>query len=379
MPESFRQLMIDVIPLLQWQLWVAPGFFMLLGIVAGVVVEKLLVGTLRRLFNHTALELNDAISATLRGVILWIFGLWGVQMATYSIHFLDAETLGLIRRILFVIAMVLAIQIIAKISVACVRFYLNRSNGAHALRNTSIFENIVRLLIFALGFIMLLQTLGISVVPLITALGVGGLAISLGLQDTLANLFAGINMILARQIKVGDTIQLENGQSGLVEDIGWRTTILRQLSGNQIILPNSKLASNILLNYTQPHPELTVSVTLPVSANQDLDKLENLAMDVAADVGKKLLREKQKSKQSSTVTPVIRYQSYGDSWLNMLVSLPFPVALDAGLVKHELIKALHQRFRVENIEIPFSERQVHMIPLEKSVSRPDASSLKPNC
>jgi small-conductance mechanosensitive channel len=354
----------NILPLLNWQLWIVPGMLVALGIISGIILEKLLLGSIRRILNHTAIELNAEIAATLRGVILWIFGLWGAHMATYSIHFLDRDTLEVVRRIIFSLGMLLAIQIAAKISVALARFYLIRSGGARTLPNTSIFENIVRVLVFILGFIMLLQTLGVSVLPLITALGIGGLAMSLALQDTLANLLAGIQMLLAGQIRVGDTIQLESGQTGKVEDIGWRTTTLRQLSDNLVILPNSKLASNVIQNFTQPHPDLTITLILTVSTENDLQTLEKLASDVAAEVGKRLIQEKNPGRSKPVeLKPIVRYQSYGESWLNMAISLPFKSVMDGGLVRHELIKALSQRFRSEGIEIPFSRNIMHFSPV----------------
>jgi small-conductance mechanosensitive channel len=92
---------------------------------------------------------------------------------------------------------------------------------------------------------IILERLGVHIEPLLTALGVGGLAVSLALQDTLANLFAGISLLIDRALKVGDRVKLDTGQEGEIIDIGWRTTRI-QLSGEDLlVLPNTKLAQGI--------------------------------------------------------------------------------------------------------------------------------------
>lgn len=355
--------------LLTWAPWLWPAATVLLGLVVGMVVERLVLRGVREILKHTPLELNEQIAATLRGVIFWLFAMWAIYMATYGLPFLQGGQVVLVRHLVFLIAMLLSIRLLARVAVATLRFYLNYSKALSALPNTSIFENIVLFVVYVLGLLMMLQTLGVSIVPIVTALGVGGLAISLALQDTLANLFAGIQMILARQIKVGNTIQLENSYVGEVVDIAWRTTTLRQLSGNMVILPNSKMASNIIINYTTPHPDLTVTFPMAVALDADLQQVETISQEVAQAVGQTLIRQKlgKSSKSASSFNPLVRFLSYGESWINMAVQMPFTMPVDGGLVRHELFKALHQRLMAEKISLPFPQNVVHLdFPAEQA-------------
>ena len=347
--------------LLAWEPWAWPGITVLLGLVVGWAADRIMLRAVHEILKHTSIELNQQITDTLRGVIFWLVTMWAIYMATYGMPFLQENQVVLVRHLVFVIAMMLSIRLLAKVAVSVLRFYLKYSTVFSALPNTSIFENIVRVAVYLMGSLMLLQTLNISVVPLITALGVGGLAISLALQDTLANLFAGIQMLLARQIKVGSTIQLENGQTGEVVDIAWRTTTLRQLSGNLIILPNSKLASNMIISYKQPHPDLTVTLPLAIPLTTDLGQLETIVLNVAESVGLQLMRQKSSGKTKAiSFTPLVRFVSYGEAWINMTVQMPFTVPMDGGLVKHELLKALHERLIDEKINLPLPQRVVHL-------------------
>ncbi len=101
-------------------------------------------------------------------------------------------------------------------------------------------------MIFLLGGLVLLSTLGIAITPLVAAMGVGGIAAALALQDILSNLFGGVFVLAERRLRVGDNVKLESGQEGIVMDIGWRTTRLRMPPNHIVIVPNSKLIQGIL-------------------------------------------------------------------------------------------------------------------------------------
>ncbi len=130
----------------------------------------------------------------------------------------------------------------------------------------------------------MLQSFGISVTPLLTALGVGGLAVALALQDTLSNLFAGINILLSKQTKVGDFIKLSTGEEGFVEDLNWRSTTIRQLANNMVVVPNQKIATSIITNYALPETECSMLVAVGVSYDSDLDHVEKITVAVAKEV-----------------------------------------------------------------------------------------------
>jgi small-conductance mechanosensitive channel len=353
---------------LNWQPWLSPTLLIAGGLLLGWALETILISAICKVVDHTSLELNQNLIRLIRGVIMWIFALSGLNLATYEMPYVSENSMLIARKVLFVLTMLMAIRLTAQIAVAVVRFYLNRTESARALPNTSIFENIIRVGVFLLGILMLLQTLGVSVMPIITALGVGGLAISLALQDTLANLFAGIQMLMARQIRVGDTIQLENGMAGVVDDISWRTTRLRQLSGNLVILPNNKLSASIITNFATPHPDLTISLLLSVSLDSDLAQMEAVAAEAGTEVARRLFKEKFPKKHVSDVEAIVRYQSYGESWLNMQVSISFSKPMDGALVRHELIKAIQARLKEQGIRQPLPQQILHLEKPESSVS-----------
>ena len=126
--------------------------------------------------------------------------------------------------------------------------------------------------------------MGVAITPLLTALGVSSLAVALALQPTLTNLFAGISILLSNRIRVGDYVELDSGQAGVVTDVGWRSTLVEELAGNTFIIPNSKFAEMVLKNYNLPVSQNALAVEVKLATTVDLDRAENVAREVAKDV-----------------------------------------------------------------------------------------------
>ncbi len=223
------------------------------------------------------------------------------------------------------------------------------------LPTTSLVNNLVMLLIGTLGLFLILQNLGIEITPLITALGIGGLAVALALQDTLSNLFAGVTIILAGQIRPRDYVRLEGGPEGFVTDVKARNSTIRTFpSENLVIVPNSVLAASIVTNYSLPKKHLWITVPVGVSYDSDLEDVERIAIEVGNSTLEAV--EGTPSPQPAQV----RYRTFGESSIDFDVLLSVVTFTDQFLIRHEFIKRLHARFGEEGVEIPFPIRTVLM-------------------
>lgn len=208
--------------------------------------------------------------------------------------------------------------------------------------------------IFSVAVIMVLDTAGVEVTPLIASLGIAGLAVALAFQDTLSNFFAGVYISVDRPIKEGDYVLLETGQEGYITKIGWRSTKIRMLANNSIVVPNSKIASSIIVNYYSPDKEMAVVVPVSVSYDSDLSKVEKATVEVATEIQKTVNGAVRDFK------PFIRYTSFGDSGISFNAILRVGEYADKYPVTHEFIKALHARYKKEGIEIPYPKRHVYV-------------------
>jgi len=212
---------------------------------------------------------------------------------------------------------------------------------------TSLTENIIRITFYSVAALIILNQLGISIAPILTTLGVGGLAVALALQNTLSNFFAGFNIIVAKQLKVGDFIKLDSADSGYIEDIGWRSTKVATLKGNYIIIPNAKLAEMIVTNYSLHEKDLAVIVQLGVHYASNLDQVEKIARETAAEV------MKETPGGIPVFEPAVRYHTFAASSINFSVIMRARTFADQYMIAHEFIKRIHRRFAEEKIVIPF--------------------------
>lgn len=222
----------------------------------------------------------------------------------------------------------------------------------HAMPITSLTRTIASGVVFTIGVLIVLNGLGVSVTPILTALGVGGLAVALALQDTLSNFFAGIYVTLAGQIRVGDYIRLDAEHEGYVADIGWRSTRIRMLPNNLVLVPNAKLGQAIVTNFYLPDKALAVLVEVGVDYASDLDVVERVTTEVARDTLAGV------EGADATFDPFIRYHTFGESSIDFTVILRAREYTDQYLLKHEFIKRLHRRYGSEGISIPFPIRTI---------------------
>lgn len=211
-------------------------------------------------------------------------------------------------------------------------------------KTPKLISKLASLAIYLIGLMVILDHFNVEIGPLLAALGVGGLAVGLALKDTLSNLFAGLQIISDQPVLVGDYIKVDD-KSGTIFDIGWRTTRIKTLAGNIIVIPNGKLSESVITNYSQVLKETGVSVSCGVAYDSDLDAVEKTTLEVATDL------QKNGEGTLPDYKPSMRYQEFGDSNITFDVYLRAENKLKRTLVEHQFIKALKKRFDQEGIEI----------------------------
>ncbi|MDH7499587.1 MAG: mechanosensitive ion channel family protein [candidate division NC10 bacterium] len=331
--------------------WALPLSFLVGGILLGVIFDRVILNRLEKVAARTKWKGDSIIIAGLRGMtILWltIAGAYGAILNLPLSPILQLH----LEKILLVMAILSVTAVLARITVGFVRLYAEQREGL--LPSTSIFVNLTRALIYLIGLLIVLQSLGVSITPMLTALGVGGLAVALALQDTLANLFSGLHIVAARQVRPGDYVKLESGEEGFIADITWRNTNIRSLPNNMVVVPNSKLASAIITNYSLPETEMAVLVQVGVSYDSDLARVEEVTIEVAKEIMNRV------PGGVPEFEPFIRYHTFADFSINFSVIMRAREFVGQYLIKHEFVKRLHQRYKEEGIRIPFPIRTVYM-------------------
>jgi len=257
------------------------------------------------------------------------------------------------------VLLAVAIVVLTFIAMRVVGKVVRRSVAVNeAIPSASMLVNIARGLVIVIGVLMVLSVFDVSITPILTALGVGGLAVSLALQDTLGNLFAGLQIITTKQIRQGDYVLLDSGQEGTVDDVAWRTTTLRTSVDNLVIVPNGKLAQSIVTNYKLPVGAVAVLIYFGVTYSSDLDQVESVTLDVGRDVMRDL------EPALAHMEPLIRFPEFGDSQVTGLAILHTTEFNGQWALRSEFVKRLHARFNKEGIEFAFPTRTVYMADSE---------------
>lgn len=331
--------------------FIFPLIIFISSIIIGIIFEKIIITNLKKFTDKTSWQGDDIIIGAIKGMGVLCCVLIGSYIAVQYLQ-INKELLNLLNKIYIVAFILIATIISTKIAVGFVQINSQKISGA--IPSTSIFVNLTKIIVFVLGFLIILQTLGISITPILTALGVGGLAVALALQDTLSNLFSGLHVLISKQIRPGDYIKLDNGEEGYVVDITWRNTTIKKLPNNLVIIPNSKLASAVIVNFYLPEKELSVPVDVGVSYDSDLEKVEKITIEVAKEVMKEV------PGGVANFEPFIRYHTFGDFSINFTVILRAKEYVDQYLIKHEFIKRLHKRYKQEGINIPFPIRTIYL-------------------
>jgi small-conductance mechanosensitive channel len=259
--------------------YVIPVAIVIVAIVVGVLLE---IVVRRRLSEYALVQrrvwLRVALEAIGAGIAIWIACL-GVYIAIAT----SAASPAISR----LLDELLVILVLASVTVVAFRFvggamhHLGYGAGGEQVASATLLASVAQGIVVIIGLLVILSSLGIQITPLLTALGVGGLAVALALQPPLANLFSGLQLAASRQIRPGDYVRLQTGQEGLVEDIDWRSISIREPLNNLVIVPNLLLAQAIFTNYRLPEPRVATRVPLRVAYGSDLDFVEQLALEAA--------------------------------------------------------------------------------------------------
>lgn len=327
-----------------------PMVWLLATIVVGLILRSVLFRVVRRWAARTQSNLDVLIAETLRGpIVLWSIIL-GLHLATQNSE--------ISRAYLRYFPKTLAVLWIASLTIAMTRFVGNsvRFYGGHltgAQSVTSLTQKLAQLAVVVMGLAWLLRVFDVSLTPIITTLGVGGLAVALALQDTLSNLFAGFYVSISGLVHIGDYIKLNTGEEGYVADINWRCTTMRGASNNLVIVPNNKLGQAIYTNYNLPDNRIGMSVSFGVGYDSDVDRVEKILLDEAVGAANEI------QGMLADPAPSILFSPGPGDWA-LLFQVNFNVR-DFGaqyLVQSELRKRIYKRLSAEGISMPFPTRTV---------------------
>ncbi|MBE0477334.1 MAG: mechanosensitive ion channel family protein [Coriobacteriia bacterium] len=323
--------------------FILPAALVAAGALAGGLVDALMHSAIERSGSRRGWVGTAAAARAVRGMPTALGALAGAYFAVVSAG-LSPRAEALAMRWLFTGAVAAATLAAVRLSSGLVRVYMRREDTP--LPSTSIFVNLTRIVVISIGALLALNGLGVSITPLLTALGVGGLAVALALQDTLGNLFAGLTVAASRKICPGDFIRiLDTEVEGTVIDITWRYTSLLQPANNVAVVPNARLAAATFVNFSRPEARMAFVVEVPLDPRTDVAAARRIASEVAGAVSA------ESPSAASDREPVARVGAFTPAGVILNVVLHVSEYAGQFALRDEFLARLHARFAEEGVEL----------------------------
>ncbi len=260
---------------------------MLAGYLVGTGLIRFL---LPLIVGRTRTEFDDQLLQSIGPDVRRLVVILTLILATGRLTFVSVSAKTVLGDVYFVVALVLAVRITYKTIALADDWARKRMDeegraGAGVERATVLLSRTARVVTVGLALIILLSHFGIDVSALTAALGLSGLVLTLGAQDTISDAIAGVIILVDRPFRVGDRIEIQGaGTWGDVVDIGLRSTRIQTRDNRIIIVPNSVIGNNQIMNYSYPDPRIRSETELCVSYDSDVEEVRNLIIDTIGRV-----------------------------------------------------------------------------------------------
>lgn len=229
-----------------------------------------------------------------------------------------------------------------------VRMFSSVQSGKRSADFAPVIRNLWKMVVFVIGFLILLSVWNVDITPLVASAGIIGIIVAVAAQGTFSNIFAGVALSFDQTYKVGDVLTLRSGERGTVTDISMRSTTLLTRDNVEITVPNTNLNEQRITNESTPRRRRRVRLPIGVAYSSDLQHVEEAIFEVAEDVEYVLEDPK----------PEVKYRAFGNSAVELEFMCHIRHPNLRGRTIDALIRGIHQQFHGEGITIPFPQREL---------------------
>lgn len=340
-------------------------------LIGAVVVSEILLFILEHVVKPLTAKTKTTLDDRLIEAVKTPVRLLGIMIGIYlTINPLypNAEFFG--RGIEFWLGTVLILWgglLVSNLINAVIQWYYRELSEESALKSkikisqdvVPMLRRIVKAAVYIITIVIVLGRLGVEITPLITALGIGGLAVALALKDTLANLFAGMYLLTDKPIKAGEFISIDDERSpikGFVEEVGWRTTRIRTRGNFTYYIPNEKITLGNIVNYSRGEGNnwKGASITIGVDYNSNAEKVKQILVNAVKKTSKR------NQFISSDFEPYARIEEFGDSAIVFKLFYRITNFSESEAVAADVRETILEDFRKHKINIPFPARTVYL-------------------
>jgi len=327
-------------------------FLVFVGI--AFLVRAVMSRWMRRWAAETATSMDDRILAAVGHPLFYIILVYGLDYAVSRLPF-DNRLVQALRGLIFIVGIVVVTIIVYRVFMAFIDWYGEKLRKKRSTANLvrefiPLIKRVTSILIFTLAVIVILKHFNYNAWSLLTAMGVGSLAIGLAAKETLTNMISGFSIMIDRPFHPGDRIELASGEIGDVQQIGLRSTRIKTFDNTILVVPNTALVNASLVNYCYPDFKVKVRIKVGVAYGSDIEKAKRIMLEITKEVPTIL----------QDPPPSVYFTEFGDFSLNLLMIFWVVEYTEILAAKDRVNSMIHERFAEEGIEIPFPIQTVFL-------------------
>ncbi len=330
--------------------WIQSLGIFILSLALTVIIRWSLRFILFAFVQKTKTELDDIVIRSVKNVVTYSVPVIGLMAALTPLALQTSVPERILFSLLAVLLMRGAISLVDDSSKWLEKAWIERTASTLDEGLLPLLRKAVKTSVVILGVLIILGKWEVQIAPLLGALGIGGLAVALALNSSLSNVFAGVQLILDRSVNVGNKVQLDSGEVGVVLDIGLRTTFIRTYDNEVISLPNSQLANARIKNYTRPDATIRVTVNFAVTYGSDVAEVKRVVLDSISQLDD-ILQEPEAQ---------VLFLNMGDFSLDMCARVWVDDYGKQFARQLEMTERIYNALNESGIEIPFPTRTVYM-------------------
>lgn len=322
---------------------------MVLTVIAAWLARIILEKLLKPLTKKTNTKIDDLIVKNLGSMIFYVIIAIGLKV---SLSYVSLESIyyhSMVETFLIIVITLLIIKVVNDLATHWKEDWAAKTASTADDRLIPLIEKIIKVIILALAVIFIFDSWEIDISPLLATAGIAGIALSLAVKDSLANVLGGLQLVLDKTFKVGDKIKLESGELGVIFDIGLRSTKLRTYDNEVIYIPNGYLANAKIKNYTVPDLKLRVNVEFGVAYGSDTDKVREVVVNTLKKMDKVL----------ENPEPAVEFLNMSDFSLDFIARAWVENYIDAYSMKLNMTDEIYKALNREGISIPFPTHTVY--------------------
>ena len=325
---------------------------LVITIIVALLAKIIMKHVLKPLAKKTKTKIDDLVIKNISSIIFYIFLLLGFKIGLQNFEFREsAQSVfdGIINTLLIFIVTLLLLKIISSFALQWMKEWKFKTKTTADERLIPFLQKILKAVVIVLALIFTFNAWKINISPLLATAGIAGLAIGLAVKDSLNNILGGLQLVLDKTFKVGDKVQLESGEMGVILDIGLRSTKLKTYDNEVIYIPNGYLANAKLKNFTHPDVSIRVNVNFGVVYGSDTEKVQKVVIDAIKKI-ETVIEEPE---------PMVQFLKMSDFSLDFVARAWVKSYKDAYSTQIKMTDVIYNALNRANIGIPFPTRTVY--------------------